>query len=101
MDALPEEASINADLMCANVTSFQPTTSAFDSVRSTEANEHVDRGVPIPYGSPVLHATPVAMSDATRGIVLPLQAATSGNIKLIYKYPGVLNEQGGGHFEHT
>ena len=39
----------------------------------------------------VLHATPTPCQTLSACL---LQAATSGNIKLIYKYPRVLNEQG-------
>ncbi|THU66357.1 hypothetical protein C4D60_Mb05t13300 [Musa balbisiana] len=93
--AAPQEGN-KGDEICSDVSFPQTTASSFDPTHPTEAEEHVDRGMPIPCGSSVLHATPVAMSDATRGTVLPLQAATSGNIKLIYKYPRVLNELEGG-----
>ncbi|THU52696.1 hypothetical protein C4D60_Mb10t06640 [Musa balbisiana] len=75
--AAPQEGN-KGDEICSDVSFPQTTASSFDPTHPTEAEEHVDRGVPIPCGSSVLHATPVAMSDATRGTVLPLQAATSG-----------------------
>ena len=85
---------INANLICASVTRSQTTTESSDPARSAEVEGDVGRSSPIPYDSSVLHATPVAMSDAIGGTVLLLLEATSGNIKLIYKYPRVLNEQG-------
>ncbi|THU65784.1 hypothetical protein C4D60_Mb05t07290 [Musa balbisiana] len=98
--AAPQEGN-KGDEMCSDVSFSQTTASSFDPTHPAETEAGNGQSSPIPCDSSVLHATPVAMSDAIRGTVLPLRAATSGNIKLIYKYPRVLNEQREGEHKHN